>query len=151
MPDRPSLQRRDWILLAIGAGAGSSLSPVQLQKSLFILGKELTAKERLSKSFYEFKPYDYGPFDQSIYSDAEDLEQKGLVSITQAPLGSYRRYGLTQSGTERYQELSELLSEGALEFLGRVVTWVRRQSFQSLVRAIYQEYPDMKANSVFQD
>jgi hypothetical protein len=31
------VRREDWTLLAIAAGGGQSLSPVQLQKSLFLL------------------------------------------------------------------------------------------------------------------
>ena len=50
------LDRKDWALLAIAnAGHGVSLSPVQLQKSLFLLGRELGSK--VGANFYDFQPY----------------------------------------------------------------------------------------------
>ena len=34
-----TLRRRDWTLLAVAAAGGASLTPVQLQKILFLLGE----------------------------------------------------------------------------------------------------------------
>jgi hypothetical protein len=49
---KPSpLTRSDWTLLAIDAGGASGLSPVQIQKVLFLLGEnygELTGKVELA-------------------------------------------------------------------------------------------------------
>lgn len=61
---RPSLRRRR--LRAV----------VQLQKSLFVLGRR-RAKD-LGGDFYNFQPYDYGPFDASVYHDADALPLAGL-------------------------------------------------------------------------
>ena len=77
------MNRSDWALLAIASADGSSVSPVQLQKALFLLGEDLPKTK--TQSFYEFEPYHYGPFDQAVYSDAEKLSREGLVSIVPGP------------------------------------------------------------------
>jgi len=44
-----------------------------------------------------------------------------------------------------------MLSDEVRKYLDDVVEWTRSLSFTELVKAIYQDYPDMKANSVFRD
>ncbi len=100
------MKPQDWTLLAISAAKGRGLSPIQLQKSLFLLERRLS-KEELGEQFYEFVPYNYGPFDVKIYQDAKYLDE--------------------------------------------VVTWILGLSFRDLVRAIYEAYPQFRANSVFQE
>src|SRR5436190_18669612 len=78
------MEPKDWTLLVISAADSRGLSPVQLQKSLFLLERRLSEEapaEKLGESFYEFVPYNYGPFDVKVYQDAEALEERGLVTI----------------------------------------------------------------------
>jgi len=144
------MDRKDWALLVITAAKERPLSPVQLQKSLFLLSQELTAQEKQCAHFYEFVPYDYGPFASEIYSDAELLEAEGQAKIVR-PHNSYRQYQLTPEGLERAEALRATLSPSALSYLDKVVDWVQQLSFDALVKAIYKAYPEMKANSVFRD
>src|SRR5439155_6656754 len=53
--------RSAWVLLALLAAEGHSLTPVQLQKCLFLLGSR--RPKDVGRDFYHFRPYDYGPFD----------------------------------------------------------------------------------------
>jgi uncharacterized protein len=140
------MTRKDWTLLVIAAAGGHSLSPVQLQKALFLLGENL----QLGAGFFHFTPYDYGPFDSAVYSEAEGLEREGLVRIETPPY-SYREYRATDEGRARAEALRPQLAEGVAGYVDQVVTWVRSRSFNDLVRAIYQAYPKMKANSVFRE
>ena len=91
------MKRSDWIILAAGLGDGDPLTPVQLQKSLFLLG-ELLPLVKQDGSFYEFQPYNYGPFCADIYSDAERLEQGGEMRITPSSAGGWREYAATSEG-----------------------------------------------------
>ncbi|GMV07916.1 MAG: hypothetical protein AMXMBFR53_41910 [Gemmatimonadota bacterium] len=145
------MHRRDWTLLAIASGDAAVTQPVQLQKALFLLGEKLTPDHLGTEAFYEFTPYDYGPFSKAVYSDAEALEAEGLVAIRRPPDTRFNLYVATLAGQQRAAELRGGLSPEASEYLDRLMSWVRSLSFQELVKAIYQSFPEMKANSVFQE
>jgi uncharacterized phage-associated protein len=140
-----ALTKRDWTLLAISAAEGEPLSPVQLQKALFLLGQ--MRADRVGNDFYQFEAHNYGPFSSGIYRDAEALEGDGLVTIQSD--GRWKKYAATPRGLATAKSLS--VDSGANQYLQRVVAWVRSLSFQALVRAIYARFPDYRANSVFQD
>jgi hypothetical protein len=142
----PPLTPGEWAMLVIAAAEGQPMTPVQLQKALFVVGKNLD----LGNGFYRFEPYDYGPFCKQIYADAEGLERAGLVRIT-TPQGpwEYKEYLATADGLQRAKELRARLTPKQRDYVGRVVGWVRGRSFKELVTAIYEAYPEMAANSVF--
>ncbi len=144
------MTRKDWALLVIAAAQGKPVSPVQLQKALFLIGQTLTPTQLQTQIFYDFAPYDYGPFDGAIYLDAEQLEREGLVSINFPPLRS-REYVATPAGVQHAAALEANLTPGVTHYLDEVVQWVSSLSFNELVRAIYAKYPAMKVNSVFRE
>ena len=144
------MDRQDWLLLALDFAGGQTLSPAQLQKSLFLLGQELP--ETLgTPDFYQFIPYNYGPWCRQIYDDAESLASVGLVAVLREPGASYVQYAITVRGRERGANLRALANARGVSYLERIVAWVLRQSFSQLVRAIYQKYPEFRQNSVFQE
>ena len=114
------MEKKDWNMLAIAAAEGEPLGPVQLQKSLFLLGKMRLA-EAASSGFYEFAKYHYGPFSREIYWDAEALEGEGLVVISRPSV--VRQYRASRRGLERAEELRASADPSAVEYLGRVVKW----------------------------
>jgi hypothetical protein len=132
----------------IAAAQGKPVSPVQLQKSLFLIDKNLSPAQRGGGAFYNFRAYDYGPFDSAIYSDADLLEAEGLVTITD-PQQSHRTYSVTPTGMDRANALRDERPAAVIAYLDKVVQWVRGRSFSDLVRAIYEQYPEMRVNSVF--
>jgi len=70
------MEAKDWMLLFIANAGERGLSPVQLQKGLFLLQK---ARPRaVGENFYDFQPYNYGPFDRDIYVHADELLQEAL-------------------------------------------------------------------------
>lgn len=144
-----TMKAQDWTLLAIAAGKGRTLTPVQLQKSLFLLSKEYP--ELLESGFYQFTPYNYGPFDVRIYGDAERLSGEGLVELQVVTGRRWNEYSVTSNGADRAAALRREAPPEALAYLDRVVAWAKSLSFQQLVRAVYQKYPEYRANSVFQD
>ena len=140
------MQRIDWNLLAIACAEGKYLSPAQLQKILFLLQKNY---HTVLGSTYQFEAYYYGPFSVEVYKDAEKLEEMGLVHISRT-LGGWKMFAATPQGLERARELSKTANPKGLEYLRKVVAWALNLSFQDLVRAVYDAYPEMKANSIFQ-
>jgi uncharacterized protein len=141
------VERQDWTLLAISLAKGRGLSPVQLQKVLFLLGKSVPSD--IGSDFYTFEPYNYGPFDRTIYSDAGFLSTVGLVNISSTGSG-YSEYTATPEGQTRSEIIKATASPRAVAYLEKVVPWAQALSFSSLVRAIYNKYPEYRRNSVFQ-
>ena len=138
-----------WTLLAISVAGENGLSPVQIQKALFLLGKELSAD--IGDGFYAFEPYNYGPFCKVIYGDAEDLADEGLVVVS-SRTGMNRRYShftITPSGQQQAGEVERSAPPKAVSYLRAVVAWAQSQTFSGLIRAIYQKYPEYRENSVF--
>jgi hypothetical protein len=141
---------KDWTLLVIAAAKDRPLQPVQLQKSLFLLGRRLSNSQLQVAGFYEFEPYDYGPFCRTIYFDADDLSKEGLVHIDQQRDLSFRLYSTTGPGRERAAHFRTRLDEKTTRCLDEIIRWVQSLPFRQLVAAIYSEFPEMKVNSVFQ-
>jgi len=142
------LKARDWTLLTIAAGK-SPLEPVELQKALFLLSRNIS-KRTLGRDFYDFAPYDYGPFAKDIYDDARALQVANLVTISREPGSRFSIYVPTPEGKEAATKLREGLSNASVDYLDRVVAFVQSVSFTELVSAIYKAYPEMRKNSVFQ-
>ncbi len=142
------LERRDWVLLALLVARGYSLTPVRLQKSLFLLRERGGLRD--PDAFYEFEPYAYGPFSREIYDDAATLGRERKVVAFPSSRESSRRYALTAQGLEAANALvSDDQESAGLEYLRRAVEWTEGQSFAQLVNSIYAHFPKYKENSVF--
>ncbi|HEY2964532.1 MAG TPA: hypothetical protein VGJ37_19085 [Pyrinomonadaceae bacterium] len=142
------MERRYWPLLVIDEAGPAGLSPVQLQKVLFLIGQNLP--HEVGKAYYNFVPYNYGPFDQHVYSDADSLIHSDLVQSVQVAGRSWAYYTITPQGHSiaqfvRNSELSPKMSQ----YITTVVKWVQSLSFAQLLSAIYKAYPQYKAKSVF--
>jgi uncharacterized protein YwgA len=142
------MERKDWTLLAISFAEGEPMSPVQLQKTLFLLGRNFPSE--VGQDFYEFTPHYYGPFSATIYDDAAQLAADGLVRVERQPWRSWAEYTATPRGMARAGDLNKHAPPQAVLYLKATVDWARSLSFQQLVSAIYKRYPDQRANSVFQ-
>lgn len=141
------MQNKDWTLLVIAAAKGKPMTPVQLQKSLFLLSRNLSPERLKVTSLYDFQPYDYGPFDSAVYLDAQALSAEEYVAISNS--GKSRTYSITPGGSARAETLRQQTDANAVKYLDDVVDWVLPQTFGELVRAIYKSYPEMRENSVF--
>jgi hypothetical protein len=140
------MNRRDIMLAALSSGGESALfTPVQVQKLFFLIDRELG--DRAGGPHFSFQPYDYGPFDRAVYHELETLARLGLVRFDEQR--SPKRFALTDEGLARGRQLLRLLDPQVRDYLSRVAAWVRALSFGALVSAIYQKYPDMKVNSIF--
>jgi uncharacterized protein len=140
------MNRSEILLAGLAAGGeNATYTPVQVQKLFFLLDREAAAT--LGGPFFKFVPYDYGPFDQSVYAGLDELARRNLASIQST--GRYRVYGLSQAGQVEGRRLLETINPAARDYVANVANWVRQLSFQQLVAAIYNKYPEMKVNSVF--
>jgi uncharacterized protein len=140
-------RRQELVLAALAPGRGAVHSPVQVQKLLFLIDREIP--HHVGGPYFDFKPYNYGPFDKAVYDDLESLSQRGLVEISiQA---GYHGFRLTSVGQSQGDHFLNGLPTVAKDYVISVSEFVRRLSFASLVSAIYRAYPEMKENSVFDE
>ena len=137
--------RKDWLLLAIACTADGKLSPVQSQQAMFLLSEEAGA--RITRPFYSFHPYNYGPFDATIYRDVDNLQQDGLLRIVHTE--RFAAYQITPAGLNHAGQLRGSLDERATDYLERVVVWIKSLSFDTILEAIYEKYPKYKKNAGF--
>ena len=140
--------RRDIVLAVLAAAQGAKLSPTQLQKSLFLIAKNMPEAFD-SGSRFDFAPYNYGPFDAGVYSEVEVLRTETLAEIVNSANGRWKEYSASQAGITKGLTVLNSLVPRQRDYVQGVVNWVRDLSFQQLVKAIYEHYPDMRVNSIF--
>ena len=139
--------KQEWLLIALAHRRGQVMTPAQIQKAMFLMRMEAAAY--VGDRFYDFIPYNYGPFDAAVYHDLDDLAEKGLVTGGALPGRSWKVYAVTPAGIEAAAQARQAADGTALGYLERVVDWVSSMSFPALIRSIYEKYPDFKVNSVF--
>lgn len=127
-------------------GGGYRYTPVQVQKLLFLIDRQIP--EHVGGPHFHFEPYHYGPFDRTVYNQLDQLATQGLVAIdlSSAP----RTFTLTPEGVARGTTALNTLPDAIRDFISRTSAFVRTQNFSSLVSAIYKAFPEMRENSVFQ-
>lgn len=141
------LTRQDWLLLALSKSPGGVMSPVQIQKALFLFSQEVGGS--IGPEFYSFEPYDYGPFDAAIYVDLRRMMTVGHVRGEWSLGRDWKNYTITKSGRNAARVLENDADARLTEFLGRIVVWVKGRSFSDLLRSVYAAHPDFAVNSVF--
>lgn len=143
-----TLNVNDVVPAAMAAGGVDAVfSPIQIQKLLFIIDREIP--EHVNGPHFNFKPFDYGPFDKKVYMVLEKLEGRNYIVIGRS--GRYPVYALTEYGMEAGTDVLMALPNPVLKFMVQVSSWVRNTSFRTLLRKIYLWYPDMVVNNVPQE
>ena len=141
------MNRRELVLAVLACADGRTFSPVQIQKATFLLSRNMP--NLIEGPGFAFKPYDYGPFDSDVYSEIESLGRDGLAVTAPSGIGRWSTYAASDAGVARGQELLAKLDQPSRDYVAQISTWVRRLSFGTLVKSIYEAYPDMKVNSIF--
>lgn len=144
-----SLENRDIMLLVIAAAGDTSLTPVQLMKSMFLIGQAELSE--LPSNFYSFVPYNYGPFNPDVYRDVEVLVNEGLVLEIGDTGRNWSKYAITPAGLRGARNLKRRVAREFSDYIDAVVKWVKSLTFSGLLQAIYTKYPEMRENSVFQE
>lgn len=141
------MTRKEFVLASMATCCGHTYTPVQLQKLLFLLDKR--APQETGGPHFDFQPYHYGPFDKAVYDELNALEADGLVEIMNDSDLEVRKYRLLPEGASLGEEALGKLDEPTKEFVHKLSEFVRHASFPQLVSAVYEAYPEMRANSVF--
>lgn len=143
------MRNEDWILVALNCSEDKTLSPVQLQKSLFLFNN--ITPGIVNNDFYNFVPYHYGPFCLKIYEDADSLKLKNLISINNNIIERWEIYSITDKGLKYVDDLKKQIKPDVYNYVSKIVKWVKSKSFSQLINAIYNQFPEFKVNSVFKD
>ena len=139
------MERSEIVLASLAAGgSGAVFDPVQVQKLLFLIDREIP--KLLRGPHFDFKPYLYGPFDKAVYEDLLQLAKRHEVRIDQRM--KYRRYSLSRTGYSRGCNVLGIFPKSASSYMEDASTWVRSVTFMQLLSAIYRRYPDMAVNSI---
>jgi uncharacterized protein len=140
------MNKRGLMLIALAPGKEAWHTPVQVQKLPFLIQKNVF--EPKGEPIFDFRPYNYGPFDIEVYNTLTEMTEDGSAEICYE--GKMRTYRLTSKGLEEGNCLLRQLDEKWAKYIEKISGLVRTWSFTELVSAIYKAYPDMKVNSVFQ-
>lgn len=144
-----SVPRKFWPLMMLACAPNGVLSPVQMQKALFLMGEQ--DKEHVGDDFYDFAPHNYGPFSSDICRDIDALGVEGMAARVPSHSPNWSSYGLTDAGKEEGERALESLDPESAAYLREVVDWIVRQDFPDLLRAIYAAYPRYAVKSVFRE
>jgi hypothetical protein len=142
------MTRSDVLLAILAASQGRPLTPVQIQKATFLVTRHFPGLIRHGPR-YNFTPYDYGPFDQAVYTDAQLLARAGHVEIARREGVNWNQYSASDAGIAQGEAILDSMPQNERNYVRRVSAWVRSLSFEDLVRAIYEQYPEMRVNSIF--
>jgi uncharacterized protein len=143
------MNRQELLLAVLAAGRGRAFQPAQIQKAIFLIDTNLPQLVHTGSRF-NFVPYNYGPFDRDVYVEAERLEKEGAAVIASVPNGRWMTYAASDAGLKRGEQILSRLNLQSRQYVESVVEWVLAQSFGSLVKSIYDAYPNMRENSIFQ-
>jgi DNA-binding PadR family transcriptional regulator len=143
-------RKSELVMAALAPAKGAALTPVQVQKLFFLIDRN--ASESLGGPLFKFTPYHYGPFDADVYREIERLSRDGFAEVTSnAQNFSMRTFRLTPKGQSEGEAMLAKLDERTRSYFEKVSDFVRKLSFADLVSAVYKAYPEMRANSVFQE
>jgi hypothetical protein len=142
------MNRRDLLLVVLACAEARGYTPAQIQKAMFLLSRQMPQLVQEGPAF-AFQPYDFGPFDVGVYQEADVLQRDGQAVIAPSGSGNWRTYAASGEGVARGKQLLDELPPQQGDFIRKVSEWVRAQSFNSLIKSIYDAYPDMKVKSIF--
>ena len=141
------MNKKEIVLVALVPANGDIHTPVQVQKLLFLIDRNVT--DTINGEHFNFSPYSYGPFDIEVYKTLEQLGYDDFVEINREE--TWETYRLTVKGQERGNQLFEPLDETVRNYVIALSEFVHKLTFNQLVSAIYKAYPEMRVNSVFRD
>ena len=116
----------------------SYLSPIKVQKLFFLIEK------RLGKdgTYFNFQPYLYGPYDSTLKYVINELVKDEKIEIEKRNNVSLYRI-IKPVDTENF------LTKAQRDYIQcTLIPFVLKRSFRELCFAIYNEFPEMKVNSV---
>ena len=123
--------REGWLILAIASAADAGLSPLQLQRSLFLLRQKRV--EQALPDFYEFESHESGPLSRDLNRDLDALVAAEYVVKTWRPECSWSVLRLSDAGQAWATAVRRKANKETLGRLEDAVAWVKEQGYLDLV------------------
>jgi uncharacterized protein (DUF488 family) len=139
VPGRDDVLTRQKTVLSLLTQAGRPLSPTVFVKLVFLLRHE-TGLER-DPSFYDFVPYNFGPFSFTLYWDLGSLRQNGYVTTEE------ERIALCGRTLDLSEKEAEELPSSIQTAVADVLSRYGRMNQKALIRDVYSRYPWFALNS----
>ncbi len=124
---------RERIALSLLEQSGKPLSRTVFVKLMFLLRQETVLNN--SARFYDFVPYNFGPFSFALYRDLERLEQNGYVSKGE------NFVELCTSTLDQTQKQTCELAPAIKIAVNEIYRRYGRMSPKALIRNVYGRYP----------
>lgn len=144
------MTKQDWLLLIIDAMGENPASPMEIQKALFLLGKNLNDQDRQCDNFYEFRAGDLGPEYIEIYEHTRVLESEKMIFI-HFTLNGYSEFEIRVKGHKKASQLQLLLSEKTNKYIEDVIKWLRSTPYSLVIASILNNFPEMGAKAIFRN
>ncbi len=133
------MEKKDFVLKVLSI-IDMPLTPIQIQKMFFLLEKRL-GKEA---AFFNFEPYMYGPYDRNLNDIVNEMVKNNEIDVSNI------------NGVNNYQVNKNLnhfnnnfFDEKKAQFIQNLASFIKQKTFKELCFSIYEEFPEMKVNSVF--
>ena len=155
--EMPDLTPEEWVLAFVYAG--NPLDPhnseikgkLLFTKEFFVFVKEIMPQ---LDSFFDFIPYDYGPFSFPLVSLLDSLTRDKVICVSTVQLQSGVRYDykLTPEGIEIakgiYESITDLNLKQRLEKLRSDAT---KMGYFPVLSYVYSKYPEYTTASKIRD
>jgi hypothetical protein len=147
-------EREKWVLRLLYApvegGSKSIEGTTRIVKGIFLIDRMFQEKlDGFTGTGFEFRPYKYGHFDQSIYEAIDRLRAEELVE--KRANGKYKgdEFRLTMEGEQIARQAYNELDDDEKELL----SWIKgkhvNQPVAQLLSFVYNRYPDMAEESQY--
>jgi hypothetical protein len=141
------MSKEELLLAALASAKGSSFSPVQIQKLMFLIDRRIGRD--IGGPFFDFIPYKFGPFDKGIYDSLDSLVKEKLIAEVLTKSSKWKLFKPTASGQTKGEKFLATFSRKPKLEVCDLSKYVLKMSFHDLVAAIYRDYPDMQVRSIF--
>lgn len=122
------------------------LDRIRMQKAVFLTSERGPVEWR---SAYTYAPYNWGPYSRDLSDDLNRCISGKLVRLSHVNAPRYGRYALTDAGQDIADQLWSHLSSAAQNFLVELRSWVTHKDFNTLLKDVYDEFPDYATNSMW--
>ena len=131
------------LLIADGAEGPYPLDAIRMMKGCFLAAQRGRAEWR---DLFSFEPYDYGPFDPSVYRARDALVARGLLEASTT--GQHEACVITDLGHAEAERLAGDMGAAAAGWLRSLGKYVTSRSFSQLLKEVYAAFPEYAERSV---
>ncbi|HET6910690.1 MAG TPA: hypothetical protein VFH54_15270 [Mycobacteriales bacterium] len=120
-----------------------------MQKAVFLVTQG--APRGIWARAYEYRPYNWGPYSAQLNEDLSNWQRRGFMVLSYAGGTPYGRYTLTRHGVTLADSTWNDIDSRTTDLLTEVRSWVTSKDFNSLLREVYEEFPDFATQSRWVD